>query len=196
MDELQHQEEQQQNLSLMTLSPAADYNDTEVRNGTISMMIPTYTEMSTVKIAVLSIMFVVSLIGNSAAMVQMHRMRRRKSTINTLILHLATADLIVTFSCNVTDVVWAATVQWYGGAVLCKIVKAVQVFGLYLSTYVTVIIALDRCFAILDPMSRNNAPQRVRMMILAAYVASALLSAPQVNIMQSSFSHSVIHSSR
>ena len=142
--------------------------------------IPVFNEMSTIKVVVLSVMFLISFIGNCATLVQMVRMRRRKSTINTLILHLVTADLVVTFFCNISDAVWAVTVQWYGGNGLCKIVKFLQVFGLYLSTYIIVIIAIDRCYAILDPMSRNKGPGRVRTMIVIAWILSALFSCPQV----------------
>lgn len=153
-------------------------------NGTMNqnmmMVMPTFTQMSLIKTVILSLMFVISLIGNTATLVQMYRMRRRKSTIYTLILHLATADLVVTFFCFVTDAVWASTVQWYAGNIACKTVKFLQVFGLYLSTYITVIVSIDRCFAILDPMSRNKAPKRVRMMIAFAWVLSALFSLPQV----------------
>ena len=141
---------------------------------------PTFNEMSLIKTIVLSVMFVISLIGNTATLVQMFRMRRRRSTINTLIMNLAVADLVVTFFCNVTDAVWASTVQWLAGNAMCKVVKFLQVFGLYLSTYIIVIISIDRCYAILDPMSRNSAPKRVRLLIILAWIFSALFSLPQV----------------
>jgi len=47
--------------------------------------------------------------------------------INLLITHLATADLIVSFFCNVTDAVWSATVQWLAGNAACKLIKFLQV---------------------------------------------------------------------
>ena len=142
---------------------------------------PTFNKMSMIKTVVLSLMFLVALVGNSATLVQMYRMRRRKSTINLLILHLAIADLIVTFFAIVSDAIWTSTVQWFGGNFMCKLIKFLQVFGLYLSTYIIVIISLDRCLAILDPMSRNKAPRRVRVMVVGAWVASALFSTPQVS---------------
>ena len=148
---------------------------------------PTFNEMSLIKTIVLSVMFVISLIGNTATLVQMFRMRRRRSTINTLIMNLAVADLVVTFFCNVTDAVWASTVQWLAGNAMCKLVKFVQVFGLYLSTYIIVIISIDRCYAILDPMSRNSAPKRVRTLIILAWIFSALFSLPQVSTNHSSY---------
>ena len=149
---------------------------------------PTFNEMSLIKTIVLSAMFVISLIGNTATLVQMFRMRRRRSTINTLIMNLAVADLVVTFFCNVTDAVWASTVQWLAGNAMCKMVKFLQVFGLYLSTYIIVIISIDRCYAILDPMSRNSAPKRVRMLIILAWIFSALFSLPQVSTNYNTYS--------
>jgi len=89
--------------------------------------IPRFDEMSLVKTVVLLVMFVVALAGNTATLVRMFHMRRRRSTINLLITHLATADLIVTFFCNVTDAVWTSTVQWYAGNAVCKILKYLQV---------------------------------------------------------------------
>jgi len=56
-----------------------------------------------------------------------------------------------------------------------------QVFGLYLSTYVVVIISIDRCMAIVDPISKNRAPRRVRLMLVLAWMLSAAFSLPQVH---------------
>ena len=93
---------------------------------------PRFDEMSLVKTVVLLVMFVVALAGNTATLVRMFHMRRRRSTINLLITHLATADLIVTFFCNVTDAVWTSTVQWYAGNAVCKILKYLQVMFSFL----------------------------------------------------------------
>jgi gonadotropin-releasing hormone receptor len=112
----------------------------------------------------------------------MNRNRAKHSTIHTLILQLATADLVATFFCTAAEAIWASTIQWYAGNAMCKMVKFLQVFGLYLSTYIIVIISIDRCCAILDPMSRNRAPRRVKIMIIIAWTVSAILSSPQVSV--------------
>jgi gonadotropin-releasing hormone receptor len=142
---------------------------------------PSFDEFSMIKSLVFCIMFFISLIGNVATLIQMYRMRRRKSTINTLIVNLATADLFVTFFCIATEAIWASTVQWLAGNAMCKIVRFLQVFGMYLSTNITVVISLDRCCVILDPMSRNNAPQRIRHMVTVSWILSAFFSIPQVS---------------
>ena len=172
----------QQPLLNMTLDTNLSMGFTLLTNATTLPPPPTANRMSTIKTSVLSTLFVISLIGNSATLIQMFRMRRRRSTINTLIMHLATADLIVTFFCFLADAIWVTTVQWMAGNIMCKLVKWLQVFGLYLSTYILVIIAIDRAYAILDPMSRNKAPRRVRLMIITAWALSAVFSAPQVSI--------------
>ncbi|KAH9510181.1 hypothetical protein Btru_043673 [Bulinus truncatus] len=141
---------------------------------------PRFTNASLTKAVVFGVMFLVSFVGNVATLVQMRKVRRRKSTINTLIVHLAVADLLVSFFCIAGESVWAATVQWMAGNLMCKLFKYMQVFALYLSTYITVAISLDRCVAVLDPMRRNEAAQRVRIMISFAWIFSALFSIPQV----------------
>ncbi|KAL8562695.1 hypothetical protein ACOMHN_011266 [Nucella lapillus] len=81
------------------------------------------------KAVVFGVMFVISLVGNTATLMQMYRLRRRKSTINTLIVNLAIADLLVTFFCIAGEAVWAATVQWVAGNLACKFVKYMQEEG-------------------------------------------------------------------
>ncbi|XP_067664441.1 gonadotropin-releasing hormone receptor-like isoform X1 [Haliotis asinina] len=177
------------NMAAMTTRVLRDNGSTDPGSDNITQLImttvgtpPTFDDVSMTKTIVFGAMFVMSLVGNVATLIQMYRMRRRKSTINTLIVNLAIADLFVTFFCIAGEAVWAATVQWYAGNVMCKFVKYMQVFGLYLSTYITVAIGLDRCVAILDPMRRNGATVRVRVMILLAWMFSALFSVPQAII--------------
>lgn len=153
---------------------------------TTSISPPEFNDMSLVKTAILSVLFVISLTGNALTIKQLCKGPRgarpfQKSNINLLIVHLAISDLIVAFFCNVTDAVWASTVQWYGGSWTCKIIKYLQLFGLYLSTYITVVIGLDRCIAVLYPLERSNSKARVRILIFTSYVLSAVFSLPQVS---------------
>ncbi|KAK7489277.1 hypothetical protein BaRGS_00019529, partial [Batillaria attramentaria] len=141
--------------------------------------VPVFNEVSLIKAVVYGAMFVISFVGNTATLMQMYRLRRRKSTINTLIINLAIADLLVTAFCIAGEAAWAVTVQWVAGNVTCKFVKYMQVFALYLSTYITVAIGLDRCVAIIDPMRWQGAAQRVRIMMIFAWVCSSVFAIPQ-----------------
>ena len=105
---------------------------------------PRATQLSVVQTVVLSVMFVVALVGNSATLARMYRMRRRRSTINLLITHLATADLVVTFFCNVTEAVWTSTVQWLAGNAACKLIKFLQVDSMHASDMLCYYDASDR----------------------------------------------------
>lgn len=142
---------------------------------------PQFDNVYMTKLCVLGTVFFISVIGNTIVIVQIFRIRGSRTTIQSLILHLAIADLMVSFFNILMDIIWTATVEWLAGDVMCKIMKCLTVFGLHLSTYITVGIALDRCFAIISPMSRSKGPFRVRIMITTAWVLSALLSIPQVS---------------
>lgn len=142
---------------------------------------PRFDHVYVSKLCVLGTLFVISFFGNTLVIIQIFRIRGSRSTIQSLILNLAIADLMVSFFNILMDIIWSATVEWLAGNAMCKIMKYLTVFGLHLSTYITVSIALDRCFAILSPMSRSKAPLRVRIMITMAWILSAIFSIPQVS---------------
>lgn len=168
------------NLTLYNFSGIVSDN---VTRGTSLMRIPpTFNEAFMTRTIILGIMFLMALIGNTATIIQMYRMRKRRSTINTLIVNLAVADLIITFFPMGVQAVWASTVQWLAGNAMCKIVKFCTATGLLASTYITVVISLDRCCVIMDPISRHKAPKRVKTMVVISWVLSALFSIPQVRM--------------
>lgn len=120
---------------------------------------PTLTDKVVVKVIVLSLMGLVSLVGNIATIwnIQKNRATRRAlrhscSAIYALILHLSVADILVTFCCIIGEAVWSYTVQWMAGDAACKLVKIFQMFALYLSTNVLVLIGIDRWVAVKYPM--------------------------------------------
>lgn len=120
---------------------------------------PILTDKVVVKVIVLSLMGIISLVGNIATIwnIQKNRATRRAlrhscSAIYALILHLSVADILVTFFCIIGEALWSFTVQWIAGDVACKLVKIFQMFALYLSTNVLVLIGIDRWVAVKFPM--------------------------------------------
>jgi hypothetical protein len=120
---------------------------------------PHLTDKVILKVIVLSVMGILSLIGNIATIwnIQKNRASRRAlrhscSAIYALILHLSVADILVTFFCIIGEALWSYTVQWLAGDAACKLVKIFQMFALYLSTNVLVLIGIDRWVAVKYPM--------------------------------------------
>jgi 7 transmembrane receptor (rhodopsin family) len=120
---------------------------------------PQLTDKVVLKVIVLSIMGFFSLVGNIATIwsIEKNRASRRAlrhscSAIYALICHLSVADILVTFFCIIGEALWSYTVQWLAGDAACKLVKIFQMFALYLSTNVLVLIGIDRWVAVKYPM--------------------------------------------
>ena len=61
-------------------------------------------------------------------------------------------------------------------------IRFLQMFGLYLSTYLVVVIGLDRWEAISRPLRRTQSGKgRAKIWILTAWILSAVFSVPQVS---------------
>ena len=168
---------------------------------------PHLTDKVILKVIVLSLMGIISLVGNVATIcnIQKNRISRRAlrhscSAVYTLILHLSIADILVTFFCIIGEALWSYTVQWLAGEAACKLVKIFQMFALYLSTNVLVLIGFDRWVAVKYPMKSkflNTSRFLVRINAtrvclhhdfkflfhfqIFVYVISFILSLPQVS---------------
>uniref|UniRef100_A0A182VWK1 G-protein coupled receptors family 1 profile domain-containing protein n=1 Tax=Anopheles minimus TaxID=112268 RepID=A0A182VWK1_9DIPT len=147
---------------------------------------PTLSKSGVIRVIVLSAMAIVSLLGNFATMwnIQKNRKSRRVtrhnwSAIYSLIFHLSIADVLVTGFCLIGEAAWYYTVDWVAGNILCKLFKLCQMFSLYLSTYVLVLVGVDRWVAVKYPMKSLNTARRCHRFLFVAYLLSFLLSIPQ-----------------
>ena len=143
---------------------------------------PQLTYATSVKAAVLAVLAAASLLANVATIISIHRHRKhRVSSVYRLILHLSIADLFVTFFCLAGESVWSYTVGWYAGNVGCKLFKFMQMFALHLSTFVLVLIGVDRFVAVRYPLNCLTTTTCNRY-IACAWILSALCSFPQVSL--------------
>ncbi|XP_075164709.1 corazonin receptor isoform X2 [Haematobia irritans] len=147
---------------------------------------PQLSKSSMIKVYVLSIMALFSLLGNVLTMWNIYKTRiaRRSSrhswsAIYSLIFHLSIADVLVTGFCIIGEAAWCYTVQWLANELTCKLVKLFQMFSLYLSTYVLVLIGVDRWIAVKYPMKSLNMAKRCYRLLGGTYILSFLLSLPQ-----------------
>ncbi|XP_058975634.1 gonadotropin-releasing hormone receptor [Musca domestica] len=147
---------------------------------------PQLSKSAMIKVYVLSLMALFSLLGNVLTMWNIYktRMARRNSrhswsAIYSLIFHLSIADVLVTGFCIIGEAAWCYTVQWLANELTCKLVKLFQMFSLYLSTYVLVLIGIDRWIAVKYPMKSLNMAKRCYRLLGGTYILSFILSLPQ-----------------
>ena len=106
-----------------------------------------------VKIIVLSIIIFLTFIGNVAIIFAIAARRSKLTRMYYFILQLSIADLLTAFLTLLPEVIWTFTLpHFYGGMVMCKIVKFTQMLGPYLSSYILIMTAVDRYQAICNPL--------------------------------------------
>lgn len=189
--------------SLMKSNASTELNDTQYNWDYIKCLehAPTLSKSAMIRVFVLTAMAFVSLLGNIATMWNIHKNRTSRrvtrhswSAIYALIFHLSISDVLVTGFCIIGEAGWSYTVEWIAGDYTCKIVKLLQMFSLYLSTYVLVLIGVDRWVAVKYPMKSLNTARRCHRFLIAAYSISFILSIPQVIIKFNLFLLHFLHS--
>ena len=140
----------------------------------------TFDEDNLMSVIVYCLLFLVAAVGNLTVFLTLFRNRHRKSRVNLFIMHLSLADLIVTFIMLPLETIWHITVAWKAGDVACRLLMFFRAFGLYLSSFILVVISLDRYFAILHPLSMSDAEKRGKLMLIMAWLFSVIASLPQV----------------
>lgn len=137
-------------------------------------------ELAKLEITVLAVTFVVAVLGNSCVLLALHRTPRKASRMHLFIRHLSLADLVVAFFQVLPQLCWKITYRFQGPDGLCRVVKHLQVFGMYASAYMLVAMTADRYIAVCHPLKTLQQPAlRARLMIAAAWVLSFVLSTPQ-----------------
>ncbi|XP_030588209.1 arginine vasopressin receptor 1Aa isoform X2 [Archocentrus centrarchus] len=137
-------------------------------------------EVAQIEIMVLSITFVVAVIGNVSVLLAMYNTKKKMSRMHLFIKHLSLADLVVAFFQVLPQLCWKITFRFYGPDFLCRIVKHLQVMGMFASTYMMVMMTLDRYIAICHPLKTlQQSTQRSYIMIISTWICSLVLSCPQ-----------------
>ena len=141
-----------------------------------------FGEANILAILAYSIMFILGFTTNSLSLFELLRekfVRRKCSRMSLLFTHLCAADLIVILIQVPLEIVWTATVSWFAGDFMCRIMVLLRIFGFYLSGFVMIVISLDRLSAILYPISHRSSTARTKLMLGVSWVLSLLCSLPQ-----------------
>ncbi|NWI49844.1 V1AR protein, partial [Calyptomena viridis] len=137
-------------------------------------------ELAKLEIAVLAVTFAVAVVGNGSVLVALRRTPRKASRMHLFIRHLSLADLVVAFFQVLPQLCWEVTHRFYGPDGLCRVVKHLQVFGMFASAYMLVAMTADRYIAVCHPLKTLQQPtKRSYGMIATAWALSLLLSTPQ-----------------
>ncbi|XP_063068644.1 arg8-vasotocin receptor-like [Engraulis encrasicolus] len=160
---------------------AGNFSDAEA--GNISDPFGRNEEVAKIEITALSITFVVAVVGNVSVLLALNsnaKKKKKSSRVHLFIKHLSLADLVVAFFQVLPQLCWEITFRFYGPDFLCRIVKHLQVLGMFASTYMMVMMTLDRYIAICHPLKTLQQPtQRAYVMIATTWACSLVLSAPQ-----------------
>ncbi|KAG7237720.1 hypothetical protein INR49_031868 [Caranx melampygus] len=144
--------------------------------------------LAVAEVVVLSVILVMALLGNGLVLVVLLRRRRHHNPLHQFMLNLCLADLVVALFQVLPQLVWDAKGRFPGPDFLCRLVKYLQVLGMFASSYMIVAMTVDRHYAICCPLQahRSVATQRWNTFILLAWGLSLLLSLPQVFIFSQS----------
>ena len=135
------------------------------------------------EIGILSLIFTLIVFGNSCVLIALQIHKLKMNRMYYFLQHLSISDMITAFFNVLPQLAWEITHRFYGGNILCKSVKYLQIFGPYLSSYVLVMTAVDRYQAICNPLSNCQwTPSRSKLMIAIAWIVALLCCLPQVFI--------------
>lgn len=157
--------------------------NSSVVEGSLPEEEPRDERLARVEITLLSIIFISAALLNFGLLSVLWKRRKQLSRMRVFVFHLCVADLVVTFFQVCPQLVWDITDRFIGPDVLCRAVKYLQVVGMFSSTYMIVVMTVDRYQAICNPMvtfQRRRA--RWNGSVCAAWCVSLLGSLPQVFI--------------
>ena len=133
------------------------------------------------EVTVLALVLLLALIGNLCVLLAIHTTKHSKSRMSYFMKHLSIADLVVAIFQVLPQLIWDITFRFYGPDILCRLVKYFQVVGMFASTYMLVLMSIDRCLAICQPL-RSLHRRKDRFYVILSWLMSLFFSAPQMFI--------------
>ncbi|XP_040030450.2 arginine vasopressin receptor 2, like [Gasterosteus aculeatus] len=142
-----------------------------------------YGRFALVKAGILGLVFLLATCGNIFFLCILWKRRKRNTKTQLFLLHLCLADLVVAFFQVLPQFLMEITHRFRGTDFLCRLVKYLQVVGMFASTYMIVAMTIDRYHAVCRPMvSFLKGSFRRYLSIGAAWLISLAFSAAQISI--------------
>uniref|UniRef100_A0A8D8VSG0 Tyramine receptor 1 n=1 Tax=Cacopsylla melanoneura TaxID=428564 RepID=A0A8D8VSG0_9HEMI len=128
----------------------------------------------------LSTLIIGTIIGNIMVVISVFTYKPLRIVQNFFIVSLAVADLTVAIFVLPINLIYYLSGRWIFGIIICKIWLTCDVLCCTASILNLCAIALDRYWAITDPIvyAQQRTIKRVNMMILYVWLLSALISSP------------------
>ncbi|XP_068171407.1 oxytocin receptor b [Antennarius striatus] len=176
-DPLRQQSSWTHNVSLCNSSCG---NDSHLANTTVNPL-KRNEDVAKVEVTVLVLVLLLALTGNLCVLWAIHAAKHNQSRMYYFMKHLSIADLVVAIFQVLPQLVWDITFRFYGPDLLCRLVKYLQVVGMFASTYMLVLMSIDRCLAICHPL-RSVQKRKDRFFVIASWMLSLIFSSPQAYI--------------
>ncbi|XP_008285642.1 cholecystokinin receptor type A [Stegastes partitus] len=134
----------------------------------------------TVRIVLYSLIFLLSVLGNSLIIAVLVRNRRMRTVTNLFLLSLAVSDLMVSLVCIPFTLIPNLMRDFIFGTGICKLVMYFMGVSVSVSTFNLVAISLERYSAICNPLTSRawQTKSHAAKVITATWVASFLLMLP------------------
>ncbi|KAH0616606.1 hypothetical protein JD844_027847 [Phrynosoma platyrhinos] len=146
---------------------------------------PRDEQLAQVEIAVLGVIFMAAAVGNLILILILWRRRMKLSRIYVFLLHLSLADLMVAFFQVLPQLFWKITDVFRGPDILCRTISYLQLLSMFASTYMIVVMAMDRCQAVHYPIASFQKKGALwNASICTSWFVSLVFSVPQVFIFQ------------
>uniref|UniRef100_A0A4X2KRV9 G-protein coupled receptors family 1 profile domain-containing protein n=1 Tax=Vombatus ursinus TaxID=29139 RepID=A0A4X2KRV9_VOMUR len=135
------------------------------------------------EIAVLAIVFIMASLGNFCLILILWRKRKKLSKMYIFMLHLSLADLAVAFFQVLPQLIWDITDVFMGPDLLCRAIKYLQLVGMFASTYMIVVMTIDQCQAIYNPVVIFQKERSLwNASVGSSWLVALIFSLPQVFI--------------
>ncbi|KAJ0006271.1 hypothetical protein NQD34_013544 [Periophthalmus magnuspinnatus] len=134
----------------------------------------------TVRIVLYSLIFLLSVVGNSMIIAVLVRNRRMRTVTNLFLLSLAVSDLMVSLVCIPFTLIPNLMRDFIFGTGICKLVMYFMGVSVSVSTFNLVAISLERYSAICNPLTSRTwqTKSHAAKVITATWVASFILMLP------------------
>ena len=143
--------------------------------------------LANIEILVLSIILFLAILGNGLMLLALRRQLkfRPMSRMYFFMLNLSVADLLVAFGNILPQLEWDITFRFRGNDLLCRVVKFLQIFVLYLSTFVLTSMAIDRYMVVCHhTFSRNHygGLKGPKILVTISWILAFIFASPQAFI--------------